>query len=126
MTTIQLKDPSLLQTKCYVAGEWQDADSKQTFDVTDPATGNVIASGAEMGEAGTRRAIDAAKTAWSAWRKKTGKERGAILRKWYDLMIANIDDLALILTTEQGKPLAEAKGEIQYAASFIEWFGEEA
>jgi succinate-semialdehyde dehydrogenase/glutarate-semialdehyde dehydrogenase len=126
MTTIQLKDPSLLQTKCYVAGEWQDADSKQTFDVTDPATGNVIASVPKMGEAETRRAIDAANRAWPAWRKKTGKERGAILRKWYDLMIANIDDLALILTTEQGKPLAEAKGEIQYAASFIEWFGEEA
>jgi succinate-semialdehyde dehydrogenase/glutarate-semialdehyde dehydrogenase len=124
--TIQLKDPSLLQTKCYVDGEWQDADSKQTFDVTDPATGAVIASVPKMGEAETRRAIDAANRAWPAWRKKTGKERGAILRKWFDLMIANIDDLALILTTEQGKPLAEAKGEIQYAASFIEWFGEEA
>jgi succinate-semialdehyde dehydrogenase/glutarate-semialdehyde dehydrogenase len=126
MTTIQLKDPSLLQTRCYLAGEWQDADSKQRFDVADPATGAVIASVPKMGEAETRRAIDAANRAWPAWRKKTGKERGAILRKWYDLMIANLDDLALILTTEQGKPLAEARGEIQYAASFIEWFGEEA
>lgn len=126
MTTIQLKDPSLLQTKCYVAGEWQDADTRATFDVTDPATGAVIGKVPKMGEAETRCAIDAAHRAWPAWRKKTGKERAAILRKWYELMIANVDDLALILTTEQGKPLAEAKGEIQYAASFIEWFAEEA
>ncbi|MFC0401841.1 NAD-dependent succinate-semialdehyde dehydrogenase [Paraburkholderia rhizosphaerae] len=126
MTTILLKDPSLLQTKCFIAGEWQDADTQQTFDVTDPATGAIIASVPKMTGAETHRAIDAANRAWPAWRKKTGKERGAILRKWYDLMIANVDDLALILTTEQGKPLAEAKGEIQYAASFLEWFGEEA
>ena len=126
MTTIQLKDPSLLQTKCYVAGEWQDADTNATFDVSDPATGAVICSVPKMGEAETRRAIDAANRAWPAWRKKTAKERAAVLRKWYELMIANVDDLALILTTEQGKPLAEAKGEIQYAASFIEWFAEEA
>jgi succinate-semialdehyde dehydrogenase/glutarate-semialdehyde dehydrogenase len=126
MTTIQLKDPSLLQTKCYVAGEWQDADTNATFNVTDPATGTVICAVPKMGEAETRRAIDAANRAWPAWRKKTAKERAAILRKWYELMIANVDDLALILTTEQGKPLAEAKGEIQYAASFIEWFAEEA
>ncbi|CAB3749710.1 NAD-dependent succinate-semialdehyde dehydrogenase [Paraburkholderia humisilvae] len=126
MTTIQLRDPSLLQTKCYIAGEWQDADTQQTFDVTDPASGTVIARVPKMAEAETRRAIDAAHRAWPAWRKKTARERGAILRKWSDLMIANLDDLALILTTEQGKPLAEAKGEIQYAASFIEWFGEEA
>ena len=78
-----------------------------------------------MGAAETRRAIDAANAAWPAWRKKTAKERAAILRKWYDLMLDNADDLALILTTEQGKPLAEAKGEIAYAASFIEWFAEE-
>ena len=126
MTTIQLKDPSLLQTKCYVAGEWQDADTNATFNVTDPATGTVICAVPKMGEAETRRAIDAANRAWPTWRKKTAKERATILRKWYELMIANVDDLALILTTEQGKPLAEAKGEIQYAASFIEWFAEEA
>ncbi|HEX7909029.1 MAG TPA: NAD-dependent succinate-semialdehyde dehydrogenase [Paraburkholderia sp.] len=126
MTTIQLKDPSLLQTKCYIAGEWQDADTRETFDVTDPATGAVVGNVPKMGEAETRRAIDAANHAWPAWRKKTGKERAAVLRKWYELMIASVDDLALILTVEQGKPLAEAKGEIQYAASFIEWFAEEA
>jgi succinate-semialdehyde dehydrogenase/glutarate-semialdehyde dehydrogenase len=126
MTTIELNDPSLLQRQCYVAGEWQDADTKATFDVSDPATGTLIGSVPKMGEAETRRAIDAANRAWPAWRKKTGKERAAILRKWYELMIANLDDLALILTTEQGKPLFEAKGEIQYAASFLEWFGEEA
>ncbi|MCO5396674.1 NAD-dependent succinate-semialdehyde dehydrogenase [Ralstonia soli] len=126
MTIIQLNDPSLLQTQCYIAGEWQDADTQATFDVTNPATGAVICNVPKMGEAETRRAIDAANAAWPAWRKKTGKERAAVLRKWYELMIANLDDLALILTTEQGKPLSEAKGEIQYAASFIEWFGEEA
>jgi succinate-semialdehyde dehydrogenase/glutarate-semialdehyde dehydrogenase len=126
MTTIELNDPSLLQRQCYVAGEWQDADTKATFAVSDPATGTLIGSVPKMGEAETRRAIDAANRAWPAWRKKTGKERAAILRKWYELMIANLDDLALILTTEQGKPLFEAKGEIQYAASFLEWFGEEA
>jgi succinate-semialdehyde dehydrogenase / glutarate-semialdehyde dehydrogenase len=126
MTTIQLKDPTLLMTRCYLSGEWQDAESGETFDVTDPATGALIGSVPKMAERETRRAIAAADAAWPAWKAKTAKERGAILRKWYDLMIQNIDDLALILTTEQGKPLSEARGEIQYAASFLEWFGEEA
>ncbi|MEM5347802.1 NAD-dependent succinate-semialdehyde dehydrogenase [Paraburkholderia caribensis] len=126
MVLLNLNDPTLLQTKCYIAGEWQDADNEQRLDVTNPATGEVIASVPRMAEAETRRAIDAANRAWPAWRAMTGKQRAAILRKWYELMLANADDLALILTTEQGKPLAEAKGEIQYAASFIEWFGEEA
>ncbi|MGF6779541.1 NAD-dependent succinate-semialdehyde dehydrogenase [Paraburkholderia sp. GAS334] len=121
-----LKDPTLLRTEAFIAGSWQQADDDRTFDVVNPATGERIAKVPRMGTQETRRAIEAANTAWPAWRAKTGKERAAILRKWYELMLANADDLALILTTEQGKPLAEAKGEIAYAASFLEWFGEEA
>lgn len=123
---IELRDPSLLRTQCFLAGEWQHAESGQTFDVTDPATGALISRVPKMEEAETRRAIDAANTAWPGWRSQTAKQRAAILRRWYELMLENIDDLALILTTEQGKPLAEARGEIQYAAAFLEWFGEEA
>ena len=123
---IELRDPSLLRTQCFLAGEWQHAESGQTFDVIDPATGALISRVPKMAEAETRRAIDAANTAWPGWRSQTAKQRAAILRRWYELMLENIDDLALILTTEQGKPLAEARGEIQYAAAFLEWFGEEA
>ena len=123
---MQLKDPTLLRQQCYVNGNWCDADSGQTCPVTNPATGETIGTVPKMGAAETRRAIEAANAAWPAWRAKTGKERSAILRKWNDLMLANADDLALIMTVEQGKPLAEAKGEIAYAASFIEWFAEEA
>ncbi|CAM2195434.1 succinate-semialdehyde dehydrogenase (NADP(+)) GabD [Paraburkholderia kururiensis] len=122
---MKLNDPSLLQTKAYLAGEWQGADDGSTFDVVNPATGERIASVPRMGAPETRRAIAAANAAWPAWRAKTAKERSQVLRKWYDLMVQHADDLALILTTEQGKPLAEAKGEILYAASFIEWFAEE-
>ncbi|WP_199542353.1 NADP-dependent succinate-semialdehyde dehydrogenase [Paraburkholderia kururiensis] len=122
---MKLNDPSLLQTKAYLAGEWQGADDGSTFDVVNPATGERIASVPRMGAQETRRAIAAANAAWPAWRAKTAKERSQVLRKWYDLMVQHADDLALILTTEQGKPLAEAKGEILYAASFIEWFAEE-
>jgi succinate-semialdehyde dehydrogenase/glutarate-semialdehyde dehydrogenase len=125
MTTLTLKDPSLLKTAAYIAGEWQGADDGATFDVVNPATGEVIATVPRMGAAETRRAIDTANAAWPAWRASTAKQRAVILRKWHDLMLENADDLALILTTEQGKPLAEAKGEIQYAASFLEWFAEE-
>jgi succinate-semialdehyde dehydrogenase/glutarate-semialdehyde dehydrogenase len=121
-----LKDPSLLRTDAFIAGRWQQADDDSTFDVVNPATGERIAKVPRMGAQETRRAIEAANAAWPAWRAKTGKERAAILRAWYELMLANADDLALILTLEQGKPLAEAKGEITYAASFLEWFGEEA
>jgi succinate-semialdehyde dehydrogenase/glutarate-semialdehyde dehydrogenase len=121
-----LKDPKLLQTRAYLAGQWQQADDDTTFDVVNPATGERIAKVPRMGAQETRRAIEAANAAWPAWRAKTGKERAKILRAWHDLMLANADDLALILTTEQGKPLAEAKGEIVYAASFLEWFAEEA
>ena len=125
MTTLTLKDPTLLQTRAYIAGEWQRADNGATFEVRNPATGETIAAVPLMGTAETRRAIDTANAAWPAWRATTAKQRASILRKWHDLMLENADDLALILTTEQGKPLAEAKGEIQYAASFLEWFAEE-
>lgn len=120
-----LKDPSLLRHQAYIGGEWQAADSDATFEVFDPATGESLGTVPKMGAAETARAIDAAQAAWAGWRMKTAKERAAILRRWFDLVNANSDDLALILTTEQGKPLAEAKGEIAYAASFIEWFAEE-
>ncbi|WP_206956127.1 NAD-dependent succinate-semialdehyde dehydrogenase [Trinickia acidisoli] len=120
-----LKDPSLLRHQAYLAGDWQPADSGATIEVFDPATGESLGYVPNMGAAETARAIDAAQTAWAAWRKKTAKERAVIMRRWYELMIEHSDDLALILTTEQGKPLAEAKGEIAYAASFLEWFAEE-
>jgi succinate-semialdehyde dehydrogenase / glutarate-semialdehyde dehydrogenase len=122
---MNLKDASLLQNNAFLAGEWQGAEDGATLDVTNPATGALIGTVPRMGASETRRAIAAANAAWPAWRAKTAKERGAILRKWHDLMLENADDLALILTTEQGKPLAEAKGEIGYAASFLEWFAEE-
>jgi succinate-semialdehyde dehydrogenase / glutarate-semialdehyde dehydrogenase len=120
-----LKDAALLRHDAYIDGHWCQAESGTTFDVFDPATGAVVGSVPQMGEAETRRAIAAANAAWPAWRAKTAKERAQILRRWYDLMHEHIDDLASILTVEQGKPLAEAKGEIAYAASFIEWFAEE-
>jgi len=123
---LQLKDSSLLRQQAYLNGAWVDADSGQTFDVTNPATGETIGTVPLMGAAETRRAIDAANAAWPAWRKKSAKERAAVLRRWYDLIVENSDDLALIMTTEQGKPLAEAKGEIQFGSAFIEWFAEEA
>jgi succinate-semialdehyde dehydrogenase/glutarate-semialdehyde dehydrogenase len=122
---LQLKDPSLLRQQAYVDGRWCDADSGAVTPVTDPATGKQIGTVPKMGTAETRRAIETASTAWRGWRRKTAKERGAILRKWSDLMLANADDLALIMTAEQGKPLTESRGEITYAASFIDWFAEE-
>ncbi|WGS44606.1 NADP-dependent succinate-semialdehyde dehydrogenase [Burkholderia sp. JSH-S8] len=123
--TLSLKDPSLFRQQAYVNGAWQGAASGETFEVRNPATGGLVGVVPAMGAAETRQAIDAANAAWPAWRKKTAKERAAILRKWHDLMMEHADDLALILTTEQGKSLAEAKGEIGYAASFLEWFAEE-
>ena len=123
---LQLKDPSLFRQQAYINGAWCDADNGARFAVTDPATGETLGNVPDMGAAETRRAIAAANEAWRGWRAKTGKERSAILRKWNDLMLANADDLACIMTLEQGKPLAESKGEIAYAASFIEWFAEEA
>ncbi|AOJ78829.1 NADP-dependent succinate-semialdehyde dehydrogenase [Burkholderia ubonensis] len=123
--SLSLKDPSLFRQQAYVNGAWQGAANGETFEVRNPATGGLVGVVPVLGAAETRQAIDAANAAWPAWRKKTAKERAAILRKWHDLMMENADDLALILTTEQGKSLAEAKGEIGYAASFLEWFAEE-
>jgi succinate-semialdehyde dehydrogenase / glutarate-semialdehyde dehydrogenase len=122
---MQLKDSGLFRQKCYVDGKWLDADSRATVPVTNPATGETLGTVPKMGTAETRRAIAAADKALPAWRAKTAKERSTILRKWNDLMLANADDLGMLMTAEQGKPLAEAKGEIAYAASFIEWFAEE-
>ena len=119
-----LKDPSLLKLDALINGEWVAGSSR--FDVTDPATGATLASVPRLGAAETEAAIAAANAAWPAWRAKTAKERAAILMKWHALMIENADDLARIMTAEQGKPLAEARGEVVYGASFIEWFAEEA
>ena len=124
--SLQLKDAKLFRQQGYINGEWRDADSRATINVTNPADGSVIGTIPKMGAEETRRGIEAAHAALPAWRAKLAKERANILRKWFELMIANTDDLALIMTSEQGKPLTEAKGEIAYAASFIEWFAEEA
>ena len=122
---ISLKDPQLFRTQAYVDGAWADAKGGKTFAVTNPATGEALAAVPDMGATETRRAIEAADRAWPAWRAKTAKERHAILLKWFNLMMQNQEDLAQILTAEQGKPLTEARGEIAYGASFIEWFAEE-
>ena len=121
-----LKDPKLFRDRAYVDGAWVEADARARVDVDNPADGSLLGAVPNMGAAETRRAIDAANAALPAWRALAAKERAKILRKWNDLIVANADDLALLLTTEQGKPLAEAKGEILYGASFIEWFAEEA
>ncbi|MFO1406152.1 MAG: NADP-dependent succinate-semialdehyde dehydrogenase [Steroidobacteraceae bacterium] len=121
-----LKDPTLLRQQCYVDGAWIDADTGGTVAVTNPATGETLGTVPNLGAAETRRAIEAAAAAFPAWAAKTAKERAVILRRWNDLMLANADDLAVLMTAEQGKPLAEARGEVVYAASFIEWFAEEA
>ena len=121
-----LSDPSLLATKAYLAGRWADAESGATFAVTNPARGDVIAKVADLSRAEVASAITVAQTAQKDWAARAAKERASILRRWYELMMENADDLATILTAEMGKPLAEAKGEIAYGASFIEWFAEEA
>jgi succinate-semialdehyde dehydrogenase/glutarate-semialdehyde dehydrogenase len=122
---LKLNDERLFRQQCYVDGTWTDADGGKTLAVTNPATGEVLGTVPNMGAGETRRAIEAANAAWPAWRAKTAKERSAILRKWAELMMANQEDLAIIMTAEQGKPLTESRGEIAYAASFIEWFAEE-
>lgn len=122
----RLKDPALLKTQCYIDGQWCDADGKAVIDVNNPATGEILASVPKMGRAEAKRAVDAAQKALKVWQAKTAKERSNILRKWFNLMMEAQDDLALILTLEQGKPLAEAKGEIAYGASYFEWYAEEA
>ncbi|KRV79447.1 NADP-dependent succinate-semialdehyde dehydrogenase [Pseudomonas citronellolis] len=123
---MQLKDPSLFRQQAYIDGAWVDADNGQTLKVNNPATNEIIGSVPKMSAAETRRAIEAADRALPAWRALTAKERANKLRRWFELMIEHQDDLGRLLTQEQGKPLAEAKGEIAYAASFFEWFGEEA
>ena len=123
---MQLNDAKLFRQQAYIDGSWVDADSGQTIKVNNPATNEIIGSVPKMGAAETRRAIEAADKALPAWRALTAKERANKLRRWFELMIENQDDLARLMTLEQGKPLTEAKGEIAYAASFLEWFGEEA
>jgi succinate-semialdehyde dehydrogenase/glutarate-semialdehyde dehydrogenase len=123
--TLELKDPTLLRQQCYVGGAWADADGGGTIDVTNPASGEVLGTIPGFGAGETRRAIEAASRAFPAWAARTAKDRAGILRRWHDLMLANVDDLATLMTAEQGKPLAEARGEVAYAASFIEWFAEE-
>ncbi len=123
---IQLSDQRLLRERCYVDGSWIGADSGKTIKVTDPANGEIVGSVPSVDVDETRRAIDAAARALPAWRATTAKERSAILRRWFELVMANADDLAYLMTREQGKPLAEAKGEVCYGASFLEWFAEEA
>ncbi len=120
-----LKDPSLFRDRCHLDGAWVDADSGRRFDVDNPADGSLVGSVPDMGAAETRRAIGAAERALPAWRALPAKERSRIVRRWYELIVAHADDLALLLTTEQGKPLAEARNEILYGASFVEWFAEE-
>ncbi|MEE8563761.1 MAG: NAD-dependent succinate-semialdehyde dehydrogenase [Alphaproteobacteria bacterium] len=122
---MRLKDKKLFRQLCYVDGAWVGADDGKTFRVNNPADDSTLGSAPSLGKAETRRAIAAAGAAWPAWRAKTAKERAAILGRWHRLMVANVDDLAAIMTAEQGKPLAESKGEVVYAASFIEWFAEE-
>ena len=120
-----LKDASLLRQQCYIDGQWTGADSGGSLDVANPASGEKLGTVPNAGAAETRRAIEAAARAFPAWAARTAKDRGQVLRRWSDLMLANQDDLAALMTAEQGKPLAESKGEIAYAASFLEWFGEE-
>ena len=126
LASLELKDPKLLRNQCYVDGQWIDAEGGKTLAVTNPATGELLGTVPNMGATETRRAIEAANAAWPAWRSKTAKERSQVLRKWAELMMANQEDLAIIMTAEQGKPLVESRGEIAYAASFLEWFAEEA
>ena len=119
-----LKDPSLLKTDALINGQWVSGSSR--FDVLDPSNGTKLVDVANLGPVETEQAIASANAAWGPWRNKTGKERHAILLKWFNLLMANQEDLGRIMTAEQGKPFAEAKGEVAYASSFVEWFAEEA
>ncbi|HIB17922.1 MAG: NAD-dependent succinate-semialdehyde dehydrogenase [Alphaproteobacteria bacterium] len=122
---MKLNDSRLFRQQCFIDGRWVDADSGETMEVLNPANGETIGTMPNAGAEETRRAIEAADAAWPAWRKHTAKERATVIRAWHDLILANADDLAMLMTLEQGKPLAEAKGEIVYASSFVEWFAEE-
>ncbi len=123
---IELNDTTLLRQQCYIDGEWVDAAAGGTIEVSNPATGEAIATVPALTGEETRAAIEAAEAAWGGWRSKTGKQRAGLLRNWFSLMLENQEDLAKLMTAEQGKPLAESRGEIAYAASFVEWFAEEA
>jgi len=125
-TGVALADPKLFRQACYIDGAWVNARSNATINVDNPATSEIIGTVPKLGAAETREAIEAAERALPAWRKKTAKERAAVLRRWFDLMMQHQEDLARLMTIEQGKPLAESKGEVGYAAAFLEWFGEEA
>ncbi|MYD86342.1 MAG: aldehyde dehydrogenase family protein, partial [Acidobacteria bacterium] len=125
-TTIPLGDPALFRQQCYVNGVWMDAESGDAVEVDNPATREVIGTVPAFGRDETRAAIEAADAAWRGWRSRPAKERAGLLRRWFELLMAYQDDLAVLMTTEQGKPLAESRGEIAYAASFVEWFAEEA
>ena len=125
VAALGLKDPHLFRQQCYIDGKWSDADSGKTVTVSNPANGEILGSIPNMGTDETRRAIAAANAAFPGWRAKTAKERSTILRKWFELMMLHQEDLAKLMTAEQGKPLSESRGEIAYAASFIEWFAEE-
>jgi succinate-semialdehyde dehydrogenase / glutarate-semialdehyde dehydrogenase len=125
-TGVTLQDPRLFRQACYIDGTWVAPSGGAAIDVDNPATGDVVGTVPRLGAADTRRAIEAADRALPAWRAKTAKERAAVMRRWFELMMANQEDLARLMTTEQGKPLAESKGEVAYAAAFLEWFGEEA
>jgi succinate-semialdehyde dehydrogenase/glutarate-semialdehyde dehydrogenase len=122
---IPLKDEFLLCRKGYINGAWSDADDQRTMEVTNPATGELLGTVPRMGAGETRRAIEGAHQAWPAWRAKSAKERAALLRRWFELLLANQEDLAILMTAEQGKPLSESRGEIAYAAAFLEWYAEE-
>ena len=123
---MNLKEQDLFRRQCFVAGEWVDAADGSTIDVYNPATGELIGTVPSLGRKETARAIAAADAAWPGWRKMTAHERSRIIRRWYELIIEHQDDLAMIMTVEQGKPLAESRGEVVYGASFVEWFAEEA
>src|SRR5690625_4436003 len=122
----QLQRKELMRQQAYLGGQWVDADSGKTLEVKNPATGALIGTVPNMGAEETRRAIDVAQKAFQKWRRVPAKERAQILRRWFDLMMQHQEDLARLMTLEQGKPLAEARGEIAYGASYIEWYGEEA
>lgn len=123
--SLQLNDPSLFRAQAYIGGSWIDADSGETFDVIDPVDGTVVGTVANLGVAETRRAIEAARDAMPAWSGLTAKQRGAIMRKWFDLLIENQEDLAQLMTAEMGKPIRESRGEAVFAANFVDWFAEE-
>ena len=125
-SSVALNDSRLFRQACYIDGAWVEAQGRPAIDVDNPATGEIIGVVPRLGRAETRQAIDAAARALPSWRRKTAKERAQALRRWFDLMMANQDDLARLMTTEQGKPLSESRGEVAYAAAFLEWFGEEA